>query len=295
MNQGQFYHNSTLIPNCSVPSQVVKQQTPQSARPTPPMPIASIQLTGQTKDLIMVATIHKLLPDSPPRVSIAAHISTLMPLMLDSHVWIINSAASSHLSGNLELFQSLNDSPPVTIETASGDSFTANQRGMIHIAIVSDPSLELLDVPITLTNVIYVLKLKANLLLVGRMTNSNVNMIFRKYSSSLALNGVILTHGLKVDNLFTYVALPIPTDRPETVNFSTEHPDITLWHHRLAHTNYSMLDLMRWLHTVEGFFPKIHHSPISQCPNCLYGEQTHVPFQKTEDCYYILIIIPKIR
>ena len=115
----------------------------------------------------MVATIHELLLDSTPRVSIAMHISTLTPPMLDSHVWLIDLAASSHLSRNLELFQSLNDIPPVTIETASGDSFTANQRGTIRIAIVSDPSLELLDVPITLTDVIYVLKLKANLLSVG--------------------------------------------------------------------------------------------------------------------------------
>ena len=119
------------------------------------MPATSVQLAGQAKNLIMVATIHKLLRDSTPRVLIATHISTLTPLMLDSHVWLIDSAASSHLSGNLELFQSLNDIPPVTIETASRDSFTANQRGTICIAIVSDPSLELPDVPITLTNVIY--------------------------------------------------------------------------------------------------------------------------------------------
>ena len=115
------------------------------------------------------------------------------------------------------------------------------------------------------------------------MTNSNVNVIFRKYSSSLTLNGVILTHGQKVDNLFTYIAMPIPADRQEMVNFSAEHPDITLWHHRLAHTSYSMLDSMRRLHTVKSFSPNVHHGPISQCPNCPYGKQTCAPFQKTED------------
>ena len=77
--------------------------------------------------------------------------------------------------------------------------------------------------------------------------------------------------------------MPISADKPETVNFSAEHPDITLWHHRLAHTSYSTLDLMRQLHTVNGFSPKIHHGPISQCPDCPYGKQTQAPFQKTED------------
>ena len=59
------------------------------------------------------------------------------------------------------------------------------------------------------------------------------------------LNRVILTYGPKVDNLFTYIALPISADRPEMANFSAEHPDITLWHHRLAYTSYSTLDSMR--------------------------------------------------
>ena len=113
-------------------------------------------------------------------------------------------AASSHLSGKLELFMSLHNIPPVTIKMASGDSFTANQQGTIHILITADLSHELPAIPITLTDIIYVPRLKANLLSVGQMTNSNVNVIFRQHSSSLTLNSIILVHGPKVDNLFTY-------------------------------------------------------------------------------------------
>ena len=43
-----------------------------------------------------------------------------------------------------------------------------------------------------------------------------------KYSSSLTLNGIIMAHGPKVGNLFTYVTSPIPADKAETARISTE-------------------------------------------------------------------------
>ena len=110
------------------------------------------------------------------------------------------------------MFHTISDIPPITTETASGESFTANQRGTICTNIVSDPSLELPDVPIHLTDVIYAPKLKVNLLSVGRMTSSNVNVMFSKYFSSLTLNGSIIAYGPKINNLFTYTALAIPAE-----------------------------------------------------------------------------------
>ena len=49
--------------------------------------------------------------------------------------------------------------PTLTIETASGDSFTANKRGIINIVIRSD---DVDDLPVTLQEVVYVLKLNVN-------------------------------------------------------------------------------------------------------------------------------------
>ena len=146
--------------------------------------------------------------------------------------------------------------PPITIETASGDSFTANQRGTIQIEITSDPIHNLPKVSITLTNVIYALKLKANLLLVGRMTSSNVDVVFSKHTSSLTHNGKVLAHGPKVNNLSTYVASSA-TPKPHTsANYSTEPSDLSIWHHRLTHTSYSTLETMKRLDSATSFNPK---------------------------------------
>ena len=128
--------------------------------------------------------------------------------------------------------------------------------------MISDPMYQLPKVPIMLTNIIYAPKLKTNLLSVGWMTN--INVIFRKHSSTLIYNGQILAHGPKVNNLFTYVALPVPPNAPVLANYSAEPFDISLWDHILSHTSYSMLETMKKLHTAIGFMPKIHHSPIMQ-------------------------------
>ena len=151
-------------------------------------------------------------------IPVQSLISSTSLLHNGSHIWLIDSAASSHISGNLPLFFDMVTIAPVRIQTASGDSFTANQSRSIRIRIKSDPTFELPDLHITLTNVIYVPSLHANLLSVGRMTNANVNVMFSKNHSTLTLNGQIIARGPKVDNLFVYTASPMPKicQRPHT-------------------------------------------------------------------------------
>ena len=86
---------------------------------------------------------------------------------------------------------------------------------------MSNPYWRLKDIPITLTDIIYVPKLKNNLLSVRIMMNSNVSVHFGKYMSWLILDGRILAYGLKENNLYTYVAFPI-SSRTETADYTSE-------------------------------------------------------------------------
>ena len=69
----------------------------------------------------------------------------------------------------------------------------------------------------------------------------------------------------------------------ETANYIDEPAEITLWHHRLTHTNYQTLNQMQRLNTTIGLTKTIHNGPIPQCVNCLHGKQTHAPFQKIKN------------
>ena len=101
----------------------------------------------------------------------------------EKFTWLIHCAVSSHISSNRELFHDIHTIQPVKIDIANRESFTTNQWGTIRVKIVSDPHWRLEDLLITLTDVIYVPKLKNHLLSVGRMINSNISVHFGKYAS----------------------------------------------------------------------------------------------------------------
>ena len=161
----------------------LQQNDNQTDKPNSDTPT---HLTADTKNIIMVANIKPL---KPPIQSL---VSTTSPLHSNSHTWLIDSATSNHISGTLSLFSNMIKIALVTIQTASGNSFTADQSGTIHIKVMSNPPNDLPDVHIMVTNVIYTPKLHANLLSVGQMTTANVNVLFSKYQSMLLLNGRIL-------------------------------------------------------------------------------------------------------
>ena len=96
------------------------------------------------------------------------------------------------------------------------------------------------------------------------MTNTNIEVMLSKDYSSLSLEGSILARGPKISNLFTYNAFPT-TKTAETINYMANVPDITLWHHRLAHTNYSTIENMVHSNTAIGFDTHIKFEPTFQC------------------------------
>ena len=134
---------------------------------------------------------------------------------------------------------------------------------------------------ITLLDVIYVPKLHMNLMSVRCMTNANIEVMLSKDYSSLSLEGSILAWGPKIRNLFTYNAFPT-TRTAETANYMASVPEITLWHHRLVHTNYSTLKKMACSNTTIGLNTQMKFKPTLQCQHCPFGKQTCTPFRGTE-------------
>ena len=88
-------------------------------------------LAADMKNIIMVTNIESL------KAPIQSLVSMTSSLHSDSHTKLINSAASNHISGTLLLFSNMIKITPVTIQMASGDSFTANQSRTIHIKVMS--------------------------------------------------------------------------------------------------------------------------------------------------------------
>jgi hypothetical protein len=230
----------------------------------------------------MMARITEV-PEETQMIILSTVTTALSTIENKSHIWLIDSAASSHLCGNVDLFDSLRTVIPISIETASGEAFTANQRGTVHITLCSDVSFQLPHLPITLLDVIYAPKLNANLWSVGRMTNANVDVIFSKDHSLLSVDNQIIAHGPKISNLFIYTALATPKATIETARYSNDPPEIKLWHHPLAHTSYSTIKKMIRMKTANRFIPYIRADLTMQCENCPFRKQARAPFKRVED------------
>jgi len=226
--------------------------------------------------MVMMAHITEV---TAPKVIISTYISMLSSIENKSHTWLLDSAASSHICGNIKLFMAIHEVPPISIDTASGESFTARYRGTVCITLQSDPSLNIPDLPLKLVEVIYVPNLNANLLSVGKMTNANVDVIFSKDSSSLTMDDVTLARGPKIHNLFTFMARPTE----ETIKYSPDTMDINLWHHRLTHMSHSTIERMARENTVIGLPSNLKNDKQILCTDCPYGKQTQAPFNGTEE------------
>jgi Pol polyprotein, beta-barrel domain len=122
----------------------------------PPNPAHSIAWLAEqpSDDIIMVVKISEAEITPVDTIILSAGSTMSSSIEEDRVIWLIDSAASSHISGNKELFHSMHDIAPVKIDIVSGEYFTANQRGTIRIKIASNPRWEVPDIPIMLTDII---------------------------------------------------------------------------------------------------------------------------------------------
>ena len=88
----------------------------------------------------------------------------------------------------------------------------------------------------TYPNVIYVPKLNANILSIGHMTNSNIDVNFSKNHSYLSMDDEILAYGPKISKLFTYTTMSTSKEN-HSILYAGGPSESTLWHHMLTHTN----------------------------------------------------------
>ena len=187
-------HNSNMTAHISTPKPPFIPNNP----PVPPPEKQFLAIIAQPtdkkgNDMIMIASL-----SDAPGIKVEYDDPIDIPLInRGPHTWLIDSATTSHLSGDISLFHTIERINPVTIKTASGESFTANQCGTVRIVINSDTRFRLPNVPVTLLDVIYIPKLRANLLSIGHMTNLNVDVIFSKTQSSLSHYSSIIARGPK--------------------------------------------------------------------------------------------------
>ncbi|KAL6345648.1 hypothetical protein AAG906_017383 [Vitis piasezkii] len=200
----------------------------------------------------------------------------------ESHSWYFDSGCSRHMTGNRSFFTNFTkfDGGNMTF----GDNNVASVKGKDTICAPRIPNLE---------EVLYVERLKANLINISQICDKKFNVQFSKNLCKVFdLNGNCVMIGLRTsDNCYVVCQNPsISSSSSSIVCGSSKVESINLWHRRLGHLNYR--DLMKVAHNeVIKEIPKLGKPSNPICAintACYTSNRTHMRSHTKKTCYELL-------
>ncbi|KAK3005199.1 hypothetical protein RJ639_016441 [Escallonia herrerae] len=192
--------------------------------------------------------------------------------------WIIDSGCSHHVTGNDSLFSELHQhSGDKVIITADNSVHPVEKEGNVCIA-----SERLKEDDIVLSNVYHVPGLRKNLVSVSQITNSGKYVLFGPEDVKILDNvknigADVLVVGEKRDSLFVMSAVEAYVEK------TSRNDGASIWHARLGHVGYQMLQQISSKKLVDGI-PVIKDPPKGVvCQGCQYGKSHILPFKKSSN------------
>ena len=126
---------SAPIMNRGLPTPPLSQSRPNTSQtPRPTRPARSVN--EKKPNIVMMAYITEMESEresKESKVVVSMNTPPLSSIEGGTHLWFVDSAASSHICGNESLFESMYAIPTLTIETASGESFCFGTRETIGV------------------------------------------------------------------------------------------------------------------------------------------------------------------
>eukprot|EP00253_Pinus_taeda_P018459 PITA_18459 len=187
----------------------------------------------------------------------------------EDDIWYVDSGASSHMTGNKEIFDSLE-------EIINGSKIYLGDDNGYQIKGHGAISVKLPNGKIShLSNVLYVPGIKKNLISVSMMADQDMHVEFFKTHCVIkdCRNEIVAT-GMRVGSLYRLDAKRISKKAMVAGESTAEQ----LWHQRFGHLNLQDLMLLQKKGMVEGL--PIFHNIQLNCDGCALGkmhrEQFHV-------------------
>ncbi|GMF48612.1 unnamed protein product [Phytophthora fragariaefolia] len=145
--------------------------------------------------------------------------------------WIIDSGASSHMTGTSDLLSDLHEmASNVVVTTASGTTLTATHGGKAYLPLATGGSC-------TLDNVLYVPGLQRNLVSLSKVGAAGLTATFDHERCVITSGSAKLVATRRSSGLYV-VTMPSTDKNAEADYASGDGPDdLAIWHARLGHLN----------------------------------------------------------
>lgn len=192
--------------------------------------------------------------------------------------WCIDSGATSHLCRDIDKFSSFKDNLRENLNLANNSSTEILGTGTANFA--ADVLGELKN--ISLSNALYVPDLRTNLISVSKITNNNLEILFKK-DTALVFDpdGKVKLIADRVGDL--YYARECKA-RNSAFTTTESRSNVELWHCRLGHLNIKdLLECVR-----KGIVRGVQLGPVDtnfklECEICAKGKMTRKPFPKKSE------------
>ncbi|GKV27388.1 hypothetical protein SLEP1_g36561 [Rubroshorea leprosula] len=187
----------------------------------------------------------------------------------DTGAWYLDTSAANHMSGNKELFSTLNEAMKGNI--IFGDDTKIPIKGKGDVLIRSKNGSHLL-----ITQVYYVPTLKSNILSLGQLLEMGYDIHLKDGCLTLrdGSHNLVAKVPMEKNRMFL---LNVHMDHPRSLKTCVEEAS-WLWHLRLGHLNFGGLKALVSEEMVNGL-PKVNH-PNQLCEGCLFGKQARKSFPK---------------
>ena len=184
--------------------------------------------------------------------------------VFNSCLWYLDNGCSRHMTGDKTLFK--------TLKEKVGDYVTFGDGS--HAQVLGKRTIEIPGLPL-LKDVLYIKRLKANLLSITQICDENFLVQFSK-KGCIIINeeGIQVLEGNRTtDNCYGVVPTTPISCRIARVDM------LELWHHRFGHANFKQVDKVSKLDAVEGL-PKFGKVKKTICGACQMGKQMKASHHK---------------
>ena len=183
-------------------------------------------------------------------------------------VWYLDTGASSHMTDIISFFHSINKNETGNVNFGDGSSIKYEGRGNVVVICKNGEKIKL-------EGVLYLPKLKTNILSLGRLDDQGCKT---------SLSGGYLTIRDKIGKLLTKTKktrgnmYQIKLANSESCNLSRED-EAWLWHERLCHQSFYTLDSMIKGKLVRGL--PVFDKPKDLCSTCISGKHAKSSFKSS--------------
>lgn len=194
------------------------------------------------------------------------HVSEidLVNTMSDDHSWVIDSAATLHMTPRKELFTSF--------KSGNFGKLRIGNDAVSEVAGIGDVCLKTqMGTTLLLKDVRYAPDVRLNLISVHRLDDEGYENYFGDGRWKLKRGNMIVARGIKESKFYRLESVP-STDVNVAENLEASH----LWHRRLSHISEKGLNLL----AKKDVLPGLKKGELEKCSHCLAGKQNKVSFKK---------------